>query len=61
MIINLPDDEPEEETIESLTEALSALMEVVRIQGVFLTHIIHTLEANGTSISNPFTRGESVH
>ena len=40
----------EEETIESLTEALQGVIEVLTQQAWFITNIMHTLEEKGIKI-----------
>ena len=41
---------PEEETIESLTEAVRGLIEVMTEQAWFITNIIHSLEDAGIEV-----------
>lgn len=43
--------EEEEETIESLTEAVQGVMEILAAHALFLTNIIHALEDAGIEVN----------
>lgn len=46
--LRMPDEE--EETIESLTEAIQGMMEIISAQAWFITNIVHSLEDAGIKV-----------
>lgn len=44
----MPDEE--EETIESLTEAIQGMMEIISAQAWYITNIVHSLEDAGIKV-----------
>jgi len=51
----------EEETIESLTEAMRGIMEVLTEQAWFLTQIVHSLEDAGIEVRGVMTERPPVN
>ena len=59
--LELPFEQSEPETIESLTEALQGTMDVVASHGIALAHIIRVLEDEGIRVMPVFKHNQSIH
>ena len=55
------DEERAQETLESLADAVSALIQIVSTHATLLAHLVRVLEKNDIEVPPVFSRGSQIH